>query len=41
MVMILVAGGIKGVLVSRVLRFRPITLIGGMCYSIYLWRIPS
>jgi len=40
MVMMLVAGGIKGVLVSRFLRFRPITLIGGMCYSIYLWHIP-
>lgn len=40
MIMMLVAGGIKGLVVNRLLRFRPITLIGGMCYSIYLWHIP-
>lgn len=40
MVMMMVVGGIKGLVFNRFLRFRPITLIGGMCYSIYLWHIP-
>jgi peptidoglycan/LPS O-acetylase OafA/YrhL len=39
-VMLTVAGGIKGSLANRFLRFRPITLVGGMCYSIYLWHEP-
>jgi peptidoglycan/LPS O-acetylase OafA/YrhL len=37
--MMLVGGGIKGMALSRFLRLRPITLIGGMCYTIYLWHI--
>jgi peptidoglycan/LPS O-acetylase OafA/YrhL len=30
-------GAMQGLLLSAFLRFRPITLIGGMCYSAYLW----
>jgi peptidoglycan/LPS O-acetylase OafA/YrhL len=40
MIMMVVVGGIKGHVTNRFLRFRPVTLIGGMCYSIYLWHIP-
>jgi peptidoglycan/LPS O-acetylase OafA/YrhL len=37
--MMLVGGGIKGIALNRFLRLRAVTLIGGMCYTIYLWHI--
>jgi peptidoglycan/LPS O-acetylase OafA/YrhL len=30
-------GGMQGRLFNTFLRFRPVTIIGGMCYSAYLW----
>jgi peptidoglycan/LPS O-acetylase OafA/YrhL len=30
----------QGVLLNSFLRFRPVTIIGGMCYSAYLWHTP-
>jgi peptidoglycan/LPS O-acetylase OafA/YrhL len=30
-------GAMQGYVLSAILRFRPLTLIGGMCYSAYLW----
>jgi peptidoglycan/LPS O-acetylase OafA/YrhL len=40
MLMLMVAGGIKGRITNWLLRLRPVTLIGGMCYSLYLWHMP-
>jgi peptidoglycan/LPS O-acetylase OafA/YrhL len=30
-------GGMQGRLFNAFLRFRPVTIVGGMCYSAYLW----
>ena len=40
MIMLMVAGGIGGRVANGFLRLRPVTLIGGMCYSLYLWHMP-
>jgi len=40
MIMLLVAGIIGGRIANWFLRLRPVTLIGGMCYTIYLWHGP-
>ena len=37
MVMTMFVGGLKGRFVNMFLRMRPITIIGGMCYTVYLW----
>jgi peptidoglycan/LPS O-acetylase OafA/YrhL len=37
LLMVLFLGGMQGYLVNGFLRFRPVTIIGGMCYSAYLW----
>jgi peptidoglycan/LPS O-acetylase OafA/YrhL len=37
MIMLLVAGIIRGRAANWFFRFRPVTLIGGMCYTLYLW----
>ncbi len=36
-IMLLFAGAFQGSLLNRFVRLRPVTIIGGMCYSIYLW----
>lgn len=40
MVLCFYIAGFKGVLFNRLLRFPPIFLIGGMCYTIYLYHAP-
>ncbi len=40
LIMILFLGGMQGGLVNRFLRVSPVTIVGGMCYSAYLWHIP-
>jgi peptidoglycan/LPS O-acetylase OafA/YrhL len=35
--MVFFLGGMQGRLFNGFLRFRPVTIIGGMCYSAYLW----
>jgi peptidoglycan/LPS O-acetylase OafA/YrhL len=37
MIMLLVAGIVGGRVANWFLRLRPVTLIGGMCYTLYLW----
>ncbi len=37
MILVLFVGIFKGLILNRLLRLRPITLIGGMCYTLYLW----
>jgi len=37
MIVLLVAGIVGGRVTNWFLRLRPITLIGGMCYTLYLW----
>ena len=37
LLIVLFLGGMQGYLFNGFLRFRPITIIGGMCYSAYLW----
>ena len=40
MIMILFLGGIEGRAANWFLCLRPVTVVGGMCYTIYLWHIP-
>jgi peptidoglycan/LPS O-acetylase OafA/YrhL len=35
--MMIFIGAMEGRVVNGLLRFRPVTIIGGMCYSAYLW----
>jgi peptidoglycan/LPS O-acetylase OafA/YrhL len=36
-ILLLFAGVLSGRVFQRLLSFRPVTLIGGMCYTLYLW----
>jgi peptidoglycan/LPS O-acetylase OafA/YrhL len=40
MIMILFLGGIEGRSANWFLCLRPVTIVGGMCYTAYLWHIP-
>ncbi len=36
-IMLMVLGAFQGSIFNRLMRLKPVTIVGGMCYSIYLW----
>lgn len=39
-IVVLFTGAMEGRLANRLFRLRPVTIAGGMCYTMYLWHIP-